>query len=148
MLEIPESTTIAKQLNKTVFGKTICNVIANSSPHKFAFYQGDLANYNTLLSGQVVGESFGIGAMIEIFAGDRRIFFGDGANLRYYDDSVKASPKHQLLLEFTDRSILVCSIQMYCAVLVFIEGTNNSKYYLIAREKPSPINDSFDIIYI
>jgi len=73
MLEIPESTTIARQLNKTVFGKTICNIIANSSPHKFAFYHGDPAYYIKLLSGQVIGESVAIGEMVEISAGDRRI---------------------------------------------------------------------------
>lgn len=147
MLEIPESVTIARQLNKTVLGKTICNVVANSSPHKFAFYHGDPAYYKTLLSGQVIGESVGIGAMIEIFAGDRRIVFSDGVNLRYYNDSVKVPSKHQLLLEFNDGSILVSSVQMYGAVLAFKEGTNDNRYYLIAKEKPSPLNDSFDITY-
>jgi len=147
MLEIPESTTIAKQLNEAVLGKTICNVVANSSPHKFAFYHGDPAYYKTLLSGQVIGESVGIGAMIEIFAGDCRIVFGDGVNLHYYNDSVKAPSKHQLLLELNDGSILVSSVQMYGAVLAFKEETNDNKYYLIAKEKPSPLNDNFNIIY-
>jgi formamidopyrimidine-DNA glycosylase len=147
MIEIPESTTIAMQLNETVRGKKICRVITNASPHKFAFYHGDPADYNALLAGQVIGDSFGIGAMIEITAGDRRVVLGDGANLRYYDDSGKTPSKHQLLLELDDESALVCTVQMYGAVLVFMEGTYDNKYYLVVKEKPQPLADAFDRVY-
>jgi len=139
--------TIAKQLNETVFGKKICRVITNASPHKFAFYHGDPADYNALLAGQVIGDSFGIGAMIEITTGDCRVVLGDGANLRYYDDSGKTPSKHQLLIELDDESALVCTVQMYGAVLAFIEGTYDNKYYLVAKEKPQPLADAFDRVY-
>jgi formamidopyrimidine-DNA glycosylase len=147
MIEIPESTTLAMQLNETVRGKKICRVITNASPHKFAFYHGDPADYNALLAGQVIGDSFGIGAMIEITAGDRRVVLGDGANLRYYDDSGKTPSKHQLLLELDDESALVCTVQMYGAVLAFMEGTYDNKYCLVAKEKPQPLADAFDRVY-
>jgi formamidopyrimidine-DNA glycosylase len=147
MIEIPESTTIAMQLNETVRGKTICGIIANASPHKFAFYHGDPADYSALLAGQVIGDSFGIGAMIEIVAGDRRIVLGDGANLRYYNGLNKTPSKHQLLLEFDNGSILVCTVQMYGSVLAFMEGTYDNKYYLVAKEKPRPLTDAFDRAY-
>ena len=147
MIEIPESTTIAMQLNETVRGKTIFGIIANASPHKFAFYHGDPANYSGLLAGQVIGDSFGIGAMIEITAGDRRVVLGDGANLRYYDYSGKTPSKHQLLLELDDESALVCTVQMYGAVLAFMEGTYDNKYYLVVKEKPLPLADAFDRVY-
>ena len=147
MIEIPESKTIAMQLNETVCGKKICRVITNTSPHKFAFYHGDPAGYKALLAGQVIGDSFGIGAMIEITTGDRRIVLGDGANLRYYDDSGKTPSKHQLLLELDDESALVCTVQMYGAVLAFMEGTYDNKYYLVAKEKPQPLADAFDRAY-
>ena len=147
MIEIPESTTIAMQLNETVRGKKICRVITNASPHKFAFYHGDPADYNALLAGQVIGDSFGIGAMIEITAGDRRVVLGDGANLRYYDDSGKTPSKHQLLLELDDESALVCTVQMYGAVLAFMEGIYDNKYYLVVKEKPQPLADAFDRVY-
>ncbi len=147
MLEIPESTTIARQLNETVRGKAIRRVAASASPHKFAFYYGDPADYDALLTGQVVGDSFGIGAMVEITAGDRRIVFGDGANLRYYDNSRKAPSKHQLLIELNDGSTLVCTVQMYGAVLAFIHGEYDNKYYLVAKEKPQPLTGIFDRAY-
>jgi len=147
MIEIPESTTIAMQLNETVRGKTICRIIANASPHKFAFYHGDPADYSALLAGQVIRDSFGIGAMIEITAGDRRIVLGDGANLRCYDNLNKTPSKHQLLLELDDGSALVCTVQMYGSVLAFMEGTYDNKYYIVAKEKPRPLADAFDRVY-
>ena len=147
MIEIPESITIALQLNETVRDKTIRRIIANASPHKFAFYHGDPVGYSALLAGKVIGESFGIGSMIEITAGDRRIVFGDGANLRYDDDLSKIPSKHQLLLEFDDGSALVCTVQMYGSVLAFIEGMCDNKYYLVAKEKPRPLADAFDRAY-
>jgi formamidopyrimidine-DNA glycosylase len=147
VLEIPESTTIAKQLNETVRGKAIRKVFANTSPHKFAFYQGDPADYDTLLAGQVIGDSFGIGAMVEITAGGSRIVLGDGANLRYYHEPCKAPSKHQLMMEFDDGSVLVCSVQMYGSVLAFLDGEHDNKYYLVAKEKPQPLTDVFDRAY-
>ncbi len=147
MLEIPESTTIAKQLNETLRGKTIQRVVANVSPHKFAFYHGDPAEYNALLTGQVIGESFGIGAMVKITAGNCRIVLGDGASLKYYSEANEAPSKHQLLIEFDDNSVLVCTVQMYGAVLAFADGQYDNKYYSVSKEKPQPINDAFDREY-
>ena len=147
MMEIPESLTIANQLNGVVFGKTIKNVIAGYSPHKFAFYQGDPANYNKLLSGRVIGRSAGIGSMVEISVDNRRIVLSEGVNCRYYVDTDKMPAKHQLLIKFSDGSIFVVSVQMYGAIQAFIEGNNDNKYYYIARERPSPLNDRFDLTY-
>lgn len=147
MLEIPESTTIARQLNETLRGKTIRRVIANASPHKFAFYHGDPAEYSALLNGQVIGNSSGIGAMVEIAAGNCRIVLGEGTSLKYYGEAKKAPGKHQLLIEFDDNSAVVCTVQMYGSVLAFPEGQYDNKYYSVAKEKPQPINDTFDRAY-
>lgn len=147
MLEIPESTTIARQMNETVRGRKIRSVIANASPHKFAFYHGDPDDYDALLTGQVVGDSLGIGAMVEIAAGDRRIVFGDGANLRFYREPDEAPSKHQVLIEFVDGSVLVCTVRMYGAALAFVEGGYESKYHRVAKEKPQPLIGAFDRAY-
>lgn len=147
MLEIPESVNLARQLNDTVRGRTIRTVAANTSPHKFAFYHGDPAEYENLLTGQAIGESRGMGAMVEIAAGDRRIVLGDGANLRYYDTAEKAPEKHQLFLALDNGAALVCTVQMYGAVLVFFEGQYKNRYYLVAGEKPQPLYDAFDRAY-
>jgi len=41
MIELPEAFVLSRQINETVSGKTIKNVIAAQSPHKFAWYSGD-----------------------------------------------------------------------------------------------------------
>ena len=147
MFEIPESTTIARQLNEAVKGKTIKRVVVNASPHKFAFYCGNPNDYGSLLGGQVIGGTSGLGAMIEMEAGDRRIVLGDGANLRYYAAADKAPQKHQTLIELDDGSALVCTIQMYGTILAFVKGSYENKYYQIAKQKPSPLTHAFDEAY-
>lgn len=60
------------------------NVVANSSPHKFAWFSGDPNNYHSLLSGKKVEQIQSFGGMVEIQVGDMRLIFCDGANVRYF----------------------------------------------------------------
>lgn len=147
MLEIPESSTIAFQLNEAVQGKVIKLVEANKSPHKFAWYFGDPEDYNSLLAGKKIGNSFARGGMVEIEAEDCRIVLGDGAALRFYGDSRDVPKKNQLYIKFTDKSALVATIQMYGGLWAFKEGQNDNPYYLGSCEKPSPLSDEFSYEY-
>ena len=144
MIELPEAAVLATQTHETVGGKTIKSVTAAHSPHKFAWYYGDPQEYGSLLMGKVIGEAAGYGGQIEITAGNARIAFSDGVNLRYFGQGERPPDKHQLLLEFDDGSCLLGSVQMYGGLSVFPEGKNDNKYYLAAKEKPSPLSDRFD----
>lgn len=147
MIEIPESYTIAKQLNQTVKGKTISYVKANQSPHAFAWYFGNPEDYNDLLSGKTVGLSSPVSGLIEIEIEDCRLVFGDGAAVRYYDDLKKVPKKHQLYVEFDDSTAIVCTVQMYGGMWAFRDGEFKNLYYLGAKEKPSPLSEKFDKEY-
>lgn len=147
MLELPESTVLARQLDETVRGGRVATVVAGASPHKFAFYHGDPAAYASLLTGQVLGGSTGLGAMVELRAGELRLVLGDGANLRYYEDAAQAPSKHQLFVGLENGGCLVCTIQMYGTILLFPNGACENPYYLTAREKPSPLTGLFDRDY-
>ena len=147
MLEIPESHTIAKQLNQTVAGKQIASVEANASPHGFAFYSGDPEGYPALLEGRTVERAEALAGQVEITLGDARLLFGDGANIRYYAAGEKLPAKHQLCVRFTDGSTLVCTIQMYGGIWAFLEGENDNFYYTVAKEKPNPLTGAFDRVY-
>jgi formamidopyrimidine-DNA glycosylase len=147
MLEIPESNTIASQLNKTIRNKTISYVMANNSPHSFAWYHGNPEGYDELLSGKTIGMSYPIAGMIEIEVEDCRIVFGDGVSPKYYDDLKKVPKKHQLYVEFDDSTALVCTIQMYGGLWAFREGEFDNKYFIGAKTKPSPLSDQFDYEY-
>ncbi|MGG6311807.1 hypothetical protein [Paenibacillus macerans] len=144
MLEIPESRTIASQWNRTVTGRTIRNVSANASPHGFAFYFGDPAEYPRRLNGRRIGEARALAGQIEIDAEAMRLLFGDGVNIRYYPPEEEMPGKHQLLLGLDDGASIVCTVQMYGGLWAYPEGENENPYYLIAKEKPSPLSADFD----
>ncbi len=147
MIELPEAAVLARQCNETIRGKTVKNVIAAGSPHKFAWYMGDPRYYADLLTGKTIDGAASHGGQVEIAAGDVRMAFSDGVNLRYVELSQKPPCKHQLLLEFEDGSRLVASVQMYGGLLAFVEGKNDNRYYLMAKEKPAPLSDAFDEAY-
>ncbi|WP_425445818.1 hypothetical protein [Dethiothermospora halolimnae] len=147
MLEIPEAINISRQVKDNVYGKTIVNVIANHSPHKFAWYHGDPENYGDLLKGKVVGNIESFGGIVEIRVEDAIILLGDGVNIRYQNKGERRPKKHQLLIEFDDSSSMTGSVQMYGGLWCFKEGEFDNKYYDIAKEKPSPLSEEFDMEY-
>lgn len=147
MLEIPESKVLSEQLNSAIKGKTVKKVYANRSPHKFAFYAGAPEGYDKLLKGKKIGKSKPVGGMVEIEAGDMRILLSDGTAVRFFSPGEKLPEKHQLHIEFEDGSSIVCSVQMYGGLWVFRAGTFDNEYYTVAREKVSPLSDSFDERY-
>jgi len=107
MIEIPEAITLSYQVNKTLKGKKVVNVIANQSPHKFVWYCSDLSEYNSKLDGKIIDSANAYGGFVEISLGDTKILFNDGVNLIYLGKGEKHPQKHQLLIQFEDDSILV-----------------------------------------
>jgi formamidopyrimidine-DNA glycosylase len=147
MIELPEAAVLAEQINETVAGKKIRNVIAAQTPHKLAWYFGDPQEYRSLLTGKVIGGAMSYGGQVEITADKVNLAFSDGVNLRYFNRGAKLPDKHQLLLQFDDGSALVGWVQMYGGLSAFPKGKNDNKYYLIAKEKSSPLSGDFDVNY-
>lgn len=147
MIELPEAVNLAKQLTETIKGKKIKEVIAGYSPHKFAWYHGDPADYNARLQAKTIGAAVSYGGLVEIAADDFMLLFGDGVALRFHDKDAKRPSKHQLFVEFEDTSALSASVQMYGGMWCFREGEFDNPYYDVAREKPSPLSNDFDQEY-
>ena len=147
MIEIPEAHTIARQLKEETIGKTISRAIAASSPHGFAFYFGDPSVYGDMLEGKKVTGIEVYGGRPEIWAEEMRISFSDGVNMRYFETAEEAPPKHQFFLEFAEGGAICCTVQMYGGMFVFPDGMNDNFYYLVGKEKPSPLTDAFDEAY-
>lgn len=147
MLEIPESITLASQLNMYVKGKEITKVVVNQNPNKFAFFYEEPNNYENLLSGKTIGKADSIGGMIEISLGEVRLVVGDGTNIRYCESESKVPKKHQLQLIFTDRTSLVFYVLMYGIIWAFKEGAFENPYYYAAKTKVSILNKEFDENY-
>lgn len=143
MIEMPEAHVLARQMAATVIGNTVASVIAGQSPHRFAFFTGDPADYPGLLAGRTVTDSVAHGGLVELAFEERRLLFGDGVNLRHHDADIRPPDKHQLLLTFTDGSALSATVAMYGQLSCFT-GDFDNPYYRAARDKPSPLGDRFD----
>lgn len=146
MIEIPEAVTLARQITEAVGRKTIKTVIAGYSPHKFAWYHGDPAEYNSRLRGKTIGTAVSRGGLAEVAADDMRLLFGDGVALRFHPGD-KRPAKHQLLVEFEDGTSISASVQMYGGMWCFREGEFDNPYFHVAWEKPSPLSNAFDRDY-
>jgi len=147
MLEIPEAQTIARQLKEAVYGKIIFKVTAAESPHGFAWYTGEPADYCEMLEGKKITGTAAYGGRPEMWAEDMRLSFADGVNVRYFDADAKLPVKHQLLLTFEGGDSICCTVQMYGGMFAFRDGTNDDFYYIVAKEKPTPLSEEFNELY-
>lgn len=147
MIEIPEAHVLASQVEAELAGKRVKSVVANHSPHKFAWYHGSPADYDSLLRDKQLQSATARGGLVEIFLEDTRIVLGDGVALRFVPADQKRPLKHQLLVEFADGSALAATVQMYGGMWCFRVGEFDNPYYQIACTKPSPLSEEFDAAY-
>ena len=148
MLELPESHTLARQLEQAVKGRRIVSVLPGSSPHRFAFFNGESAEYPALLEGRAIRGALALAHLVElVLEGDMRLTLGDGACLRLLPPGLAVPAKHQLLLGLDDGSHLVCTVQMYGMIWAAPAGSNDSFYYKVTLEKPTPLTADFDESY-
>ena len=146
MIELPEAVVLARQINETLSGKRIEQAVANSSPHGFAWYTGDPAEYNQRLAGKVIGPAAGSAGNIEIVAGDMQLSIS--APIRYFAKGEKRPPKHQLNLEFDDGTGITSSAQMWGGFFCYPLGEKGGFADVdIAKNRPSPLTDAFDRAY-
>ncbi|MGI5916672.1 MAG: endonuclease VIII [Anaerolineae bacterium] len=146
MIELPEAIVIARQITETVSGKRIARAVANASPHKFAFYSGDPAEYGDRLSGKTVGGAQGVGPHIQFTADDMMLSIS--APIRYHERDAKRPGKHQLLIEFDDGTAISAGAQMWGGFFCFpIGGQSGYPDVDNAHKSPSPLTDAFDRTY-
>ncbi len=144
MLEIPESKTISLQAGKTLINRKITAVIKATSPHKFAFYNGDPSEYSKLLTGKNVIASRGHGMFVDLICdANVCITIGDGTNMRYYLTSEQRPDKHQLLIEFDDGSCIAFSVAMYGGIWAY-KGAFDNKYHRRSIASISPLDNAFN----
>jgi formamidopyrimidine-DNA glycosylase len=145
MIELPEARSLACQLTDAIAGKRIKSVTAGHTPHKLSWFYGDRSRFSEILEGMTIEGATSRGGLVEIRAEKTMVLFGDGVNIRFHDVGEPHPSRHQFLLEFEDRSALSAAVQMYGGVGAFIEGELSNPYYMVAREKPSPFSEEFDL---
>lgn len=147
MIEIPESLTIAKQLNEMVQGKRILEVETEHSAHSYVWYSGKPDFYSSVMTGRIIGKSIGIGSMIEVTMDGYSFVVGDGTNIRYIKQGEKLPEKYQARITLEDESHLICKVQMYGAIFLIQPHKEKNPYYLAAKEKPLPNTEGFTYQY-
>ena len=141
MIEIPESYSLAAQLKEHLLGKTAADAIAAKSPHGFAGYSCDSAEFGERLRGKTVTGTCRFGGFVEIELGDTKLAFDDGIRIRLYEPGAKLPEKHQLMVEFADGYTLICTIQMYGGFTLTKDGEFGSTHYQNSRAKIDPMSD-------
>lgn len=147
MLELPESATIARQINEHLTGKIISEIKVLQTPHKFAFIKCEHEKYEECLEGQAITGAVFQGGIVQIDMEDSMIVMNDGAYPRYYDDVKKFPKKHQFAICFDDETGIFVSIQMYGGIIIFSKGKCMDNYYISSSTKPNPLTDGFTYPY-
>ncbi len=147
MMELPEALTVARQMQGTLMGQAVTGVQVQKSPHKFAFFSMEPADYARILAGKEITGAAAHGSWAELQAENATLTFNDGANLRYYAPGEVHPEKHQLLLGLSGGGALVVTVQMYAGIQLFTDGNFDNIYYNTAKTKPSPLTDAFDEAY-
>lgn len=147
MLEIPETRTISYQAESILSDKQITEIVLATSPHKFAWYNGDPALYKNILAGRKIESVSGHGSFVDVVCdNDAYISIGDGTNLKYYPPFEPHPAKHQLLIVFDDKSFLAFTVAMYGAIYAY-KGELDNFYHRNSLNSISPLSDSFDEQY-
>lgn len=147
MIELPEGILLASQMEQQLKHKKIVSVVANASPHRFAWYEGDPAEYGAKFSGRTITGAYSYGGKVHLaMSGQAEFLFTDGIVFRYLEPGDKLSKKHQLCIEFENGAHLTGSVRMYGGLQGYI-GKYDNGYDEIARIKPSPLSDEFTLEY-
>lgn len=143
MIELPEAYVLAEQINRQLKGKTILKAEANHTPHAFAWYTGDPAEYHGKLAGKTI-------TLAGVYSGNVRIRAEDtimvlSTPIKFHKKDEKLPDKHQLHIEFTDHTSITCTIQMWGCMFCFREGDKNGmpEQHVINND-PSPLDAEFN----
>lgn len=146
MIELPEAIVLKEQIIETLVGKKVDKVIANQSPHKFAWFYGEPDQYHDRLADQTILGANTVAAFVKIQFERAHLMFAEGIKLTYFGVGEKLPKKHQLCIIFQDGSALVASVLMYGGMWCYEEEPDIG-FYQSAKEKPTPLEDAFDFDY-
>ena len=148
MIELPEATTIARQMNVELRGKRLADGNRGNSPHKFAFYNRPPEEYAAIFKDKTIGESTVNGPLIlTAIEPDYTVVLGGGGERIVYHRSAASLPKkYQLFLHFTDDTYLTVTVQGWGSTFLF-DPNELSRHPFINRVNPPPLSQAFTLDY-
>jgi formamidopyrimidine-DNA glycosylase len=148
MFELPEYTILARQINKTLMGKTIKQGNLGNSPHKFVWYNRKPAEFTKLTEGKVVGQAYVQGRWLIIpFESGYNLVLGEcGGKMLFHPASTELPEKYHLWIEFEDGSSFTVTTQMWGAMELFEAGQEQERQY-IKGMRVTPVDRAFTFKY-
>ncbi len=148
MFELPEYTVLAKQINKTLVGKTIRKGSLGNSPHKFVWYNRKPDEFTRLTRGKVVGRARvqGRWLIVPLKPGYNLVLGECGGKILFHPADSELPEKYHLWLEFDDGSSLTVTTQMWGAMELFEEGKEQERQY-IKDMRHTPVERAFTFSY-
>jgi formamidopyrimidine-DNA glycosylase len=144
MIELPEATTIAQQINNNLTGKHIADGSRGNSPHKFAFYNHTPEEYAEIFRGKAIGTASVNGSFILVpIEPEYTLLLGCGGEHIVYHTSAATLPvKHQLFLHFGDDTYLTVTVQGWGSALL-LRQTEVPNHPYIHMNRPTPLSEDF-----
>jgi formamidopyrimidine-DNA glycosylase len=142
MIEMPEATTIAKQMNQVLQGKTIKNFRRGNKTHKFLWMNLSDDLFKAILPGLSVKGVSSFGRSIYMYLGSYMIWWSDfGGKLLYHKPGSKLPKNYHLIIEFNDDSALTFAMQMWGGVKLL----NNSEFKMKPKDETGiePLSEQF-----
>jgi formamidopyrimidine-DNA glycosylase len=148
MIELPEATTIARQLTAELTGRRIAEATHGNATHKFAFRSDTEDAHAAVLAGQPVGASVPHGSNLFVDVGEehRIVLGGGGERILLHGADAKLPKKYHLYLRFDDDTQLTVSVQGWGSVDVLTHDEIAAHQYY-GRSDPSPVGEVFTKAY-
>jgi len=129
MIELPEATNIAHQINTELKGKQVVSGNRGNTPHKFAFYRRTPEEYTAILTGKTVtaATEHGAALLVSLVPDYTLILGGGGERILYHSNDTTLPKKYHLLLHFNAGGYLTVSVQGWgsCLLLHNVQDANH-----------------------
>ena len=148
MFELPEYTTLARQMNTTLPGKVVQRGTLGNSPHKFVWYNRTPQEFEALAGGRRIGTARVRGRWLFLdLEPDMRLVLGEcGGRIVYHATGTCLPAKYHLLLAFSDGSALTAMTSMWGAMELYEAGQELTRQYIVGM-RPTPVDGEFTLGY-
>ena len=144
MFELPEITTLARQMNATLKGKRVQTGKLGNKPHKFVWYNRTHDEFERLSRGKTIGDarSKGRWLFLPLEPGYVLLLGECGGKVLYHRPGAGLPQTYHLLLAFDDNSALSATTQMWGAMELYEQGQEQERQY-VKDMRPTPVEPEF-----
>ena len=148
MFELPETITLARQINESIAGKRIRCGSQGNSPHKFVWYNRTPDEFASLVEGKCVGRAQARGKwlFVPLESGYLLLLGEMGGRLLYHTPGAPLPAKYHLMLNFEDGAALTAFTAMWGAMELFAAGEEAERQY-VKGMRVTPVDEAFSPAY-